>query len=302
MLSSCNQPVAVAAPPPPLKKADTMSARGNVAGAVAAYDEFIAQHQSDPDRTVQDTVAGARIKKGFELAREKDFVHARLSMLEAAQKYQGTGKMTPLDGGAKDQATYQAAVCLLAMDKKDEGKRELIQFIHDYPDSPQVGAAHKRLLKLCTASELAAIEAQIDRTNETRTKKLLIEEAKCGPRAITYLAHIVGKPTPPEAELTQACETSSTGTSLDGMVKGLKRCNLEGYGYQLNRKDFARMPTPALLLAEDHFFVVLSVGTATVRLYDPVKQVETEMNLPALDDPSFTASVLTLHKFVSSAG
>ncbi len=296
---SCSKPVATSAPPPPLAKADSLASKGDVKTAVAAYDQYIEGHKSDSDRTVQDQVAGARIKKGFAQAKGKDFPAARTSMLEAAKEYKGTGKMTPLDGGAKDQATYQAAVCLLAMGKRDEAKTELIRFISDYPDSPQVNGAHKRLLKLCNKQELAQVEAQIDHTNEVRTNKLLIEQAKCGPRAITYLAHLLSKNVPAEADLIKVCGTSSTGTNMDGMVRGLKLCGLDGYGYALNRQDFGKMPTPALLLSQDHFFVVLGVGSDSARLYDPVKGLETQMPLPS-DDPSFSVNVLTLSKL--SAG
>lgn len=89
---------------------------------------------------------------------------------------------------------------------------------------------------------------------------------------------------------------------MTGLTEGLKLCGLKSHGYELNRKDFANLPTPAIWLRGDHFFVVVLVFANQANLYDPMTGKTTALKLPDLDDRSFTATVLTLKKASISEG
>ncbi len=287
---------------PPLAKADMLAATGNSEAAIASYDAYIGEHRTSSDPVTQDRVAAARIRKGYALAKQDNFPAARTALLEAEREYRGTGKMVPDEGGAKDEAAYQAAVCLLAMNKPVEGKRALIQFIDTYPDSPKTGGAYKRLMRLSQGKERDAITAKLDAITKARTDRYFLEIAKCGPRAIAYLAQLKQLKVPTEDQLVQACKTDKAGSSMAGMISGLKLCGLRGNGYELNRKDFAKIPTPAIWLQGDHYYVVLKVLGNKVEVYDPLAKDEVFLTVPAIDDTAFTASVLTLTPISISAG
>lgn len=284
----------VAATPGPLGPADAFAAGGRPKQAADAYAGYVASHANSPDPAVQDVVAAARIRRGYALAKAKDFAGARAALLEAEHAYRGTGKMSPKEGGAKDEAAYQAAVCLLALGKKDEAKRELLAFIDRYPDSPNTGGAYKRLAAMTTGKEREALDAKLDAIAAARGKREAIEMAKCGPRAVAAVAERMGLKAPDEATLVKICGTDATGTSLAGVKAGLARCGIQTRGLDVNRADFATLPMPAIWLREGHYFAVWAVSDASALCYDPLVGRDVTLSLPAVDDPQFRATVLAL--------
>lgn len=279
---------------PPLQPADKLAASGKLAAAITSYDRFIAANEASASPVVQDQVASARIRKGYALAKQKKWPEARAVLLEAEQKYKGTGKMVPEEGGAKDEAAYQAAVCLLAEGKTLEGKRALLAFIDRYPDSPNTNGAYKRLLRLTRGKERDSVTEKLDKITKARGDRYALEVAKCGPRAVAYIAGLQAAKVLSEDELVRACKTDASGTTLQGLALGLKACGLEAHGYELNRSDFAGLPTPAIWLYGDHFLVVTEVKPDGAIVYDPMNGKPTTIKLPNESDTAFTAHVLTL--------
>lgn len=276
----------------PLGEADRLAATGRPALAADAYDAYVRDHKDSESPATQDLVAKARISKGFALAKLKDFQGARRALLEAEARYRGSGKMTPQEGGAKDEAAYQAAVCLLAMGNREAGKQELLRFLDRYPDSPHTSGAAKRLAGLMTPAERDRLDAKLDKIARARGEREALEIAKCGPRAVAALATRMGRPVPDEQTLTTACGTDPSGTSLAGVKAGLARCGIEAAGREVNRQDFGALHTPAVWLREGHYLVIWGVGRADVRCFDPLAGRDVTLSLPPEDDPQFRAIVL----------
>jgi tetratricopeptide (TPR) repeat protein len=289
-------------PDSPLVTADLAASRGKLTEAIRTYDEFIVENKGSKDVLIQDRVASARIRKGYALAKQRNYSEARSVLLEAEREYKGTGKMVPNEGGAKDEAAYQAAICLLASGDQKQGKKALVAFIDRYPDSPNTGGAYKRLMRLTSGKERDLISSKLDDISQARSEKYFLEIAKCGPRAVAYVARAQRAFVPNEAQLVKACKTDKTGSSMAGLVNGLKLCGLQGYGYELNRRDFEKISTPAIWLQGDHFFVIQNIRGDRVSVYNPLIEAHEVLTIPELDDRKFKASVLTLDTLPIPAG
>ena len=105
----------------------------NKPGARKAYTEFIGKYKASPDKQVQDQVGSARMRLAYATARDKDWEGARKIFKEAAAQYKGTDVVSASFGGIKDQALYQAAVCLSAEGKKAEAAPSLFNLSRPSP-------------------------------------------------------------------------------------------------------------------------------------------------------------------------
>lgn len=78
------------------------------------------------------------------------------------------------------------------------------------------------------------------------------------------------------------------------MRSALKSFGIESYGYVLNRADFGRLSTPAILLEQNHYLVVKEIAADYMKVYDPLtlKADGLVVALPAPNDPDFRATVL----------
>ena len=258
------------------------------------YASFVKKHKGSADKSVQDEVAAARLRLGYLTAKAEGYDQARDVFLEAEREYKGEGKMGSDFGGLKDQAAYQAAVCLMAEKKDKEAVAALVAFLKEYQLSPLVHAAHRRLEMLAPESQSAHDEL-LQKAITAQEKHIRFETSVCGPKVISYLLEKLGKPRKNYKELAKLCGTTDTGTTLDGMRRGLKACGLDSFGYELNRSDFLRLPRHSILLVEDHFVALIDFVDGAAFVYDPVKGGETKMPLPKSDDTSFTITVLTLN-------
>lgn len=276
-----------------LDNADALYARHDYGGAEKGYSALVDKWKLSTDKRVQDEVGIARIRLGYLHAKNKDFAKARQAFHTAAKLYRGTGRFNPDFGGIPDAADYQAAVCLSAEGNRQGAEQAFANFIRDWPLSPLVYAAHKRLAGLCGGMTNVKYDQLLQVAvlrQEARAKR---EQRICGPKALARLLELEDKAGHSLDDLIKLCGTDDKGTSLAGMQKALSSCGLGAFGYRLRGKDFRTMPLPALWLKENHYLVIESIKAGTVYAYDSRLGDTTPTQVP-ISEPSFEAVVLTL--------
>ncbi len=92
--------------------------------------------------------------------------------------------------------------------------------------------------------------------------------------------------------LAKLCNTDDKGTSIEGMRAALKTLGIESYGLELNRQDFNHLTLPAILLEGDHYFALLERHGTKLIVYDTLLKGKRQIELPALDDAEFRATVI----------
>ncbi|MBX7134863.1 MAG: hypothetical protein K1X67_19520 [Fimbriimonadaceae bacterium] len=285
-------PAAVAAAKD-LQQAETHYAKKDFAKAEQALAEVVARHAASTDPVVQDQVGVTRLRQGYAAARQGAWSRARAHFQTAEASYKGTDFKTPDFGGIEDQAAYQAAVCLAADGKQAEALKEFEAFLTKHKDTPLVKAAHRRLVMLDEKNR-GRYDGLLQRVLDEQAAKARFERATCGPKALAYLLQKLGKETIAYEALAKDCGTTDDGTSLAGMQAGLKKYGVAAFGYEVNRKDFANLPLPALWLQGEHYLVVERIDDSAATVYDPLTAKTRTEPLPKLDDTRFLATVLSL--------
>ena len=263
------------------------------------YKAFVASHDADSDKKVQEQVASARYNLGFLAGKRRDFEAAKTVFKEASLRYRGTGAMDPNFGGMKDGSEYQAAVCLVAEGKKEKAKQAFKAFMNQEPLSPLAKAAYRRLVALNDGHSIPEYEKLLQHDLSQQQKKGAIDLASCGARCLDFILPLLGKQSPGFDALLKLTGTTDKGASLESMRKALKTLGLESYGVAYNRKDFANAPTPAIILRYEHFMVLKEIHPDYAVLYDPSQgptSAPYNQRLPALNDPSFQAEMLVFKK------
>lgn len=255
--------------------------------------KFVQENVTAKDPKVQERVGQARLHLAYDAAKQGDFKAARAVFKETVNQYKGTGAMRADFGGVPDQAAYQAAVCLVADGKPKEAEGEFVRFIKERPLSPLVHAAHRRLTRLNEGESRREWDELLQHAVSAQEKHIRFETSVCGPKAIAHWLPLLGKPTRDYKELAKLCGTTDAGTTLEGMRKGLRACGVETFGLEVNRADFNVLPTPFLLLEGDHYVLVTKVEPFRATVYDPRYNAEGRRDLPKLDSPEFSATVLT---------
>ncbi|MBX7131505.1 MAG: tetratricopeptide repeat protein [Fimbriimonadaceae bacterium] len=275
------------------QSAETHYAKQDFAQAEKALSEVVARHAASTDPLVQDQVGVTRLRLGYAAARQGAWDRAREHFQTAEASYKGTDFKTPDFGGVEDQAAYQAAVCLAADGKKEEALKEFEAFLTKHRDSPLVKAAHRRLVMLDEKNR-ARYDTLLQKVLDEQAAKARFERATCGPKALAYLLQNLGKGTITYEVLAKDCGTTDDGTSLAGMQAGLKRHGIAAFGYEVNRKDFANLPLPALWLQGEHYLVVERIDESAATVYDPLTAKTRSEPLPKSGDTRFLATVLSL--------
>ncbi len=257
------------------------------------YEAFIDRYEKTTDKKVQDQVAAARLRVGYLAVKTDGYAVARTAFKEAEEKYKGEGSMGSDFGGLKDQAAYQAAVCLMGEKKDKEAIAAFQGFIKDYQLSPLVHAAHRRL-EMLEPDKQAEHDALLQSAVAAQEKHIRFETSVCGPKVISYLLDKLGKPKRDYKELAKICGTTNDGTTIEGMRKGLKEAGLQGFGYQLNREDYLKLKSPTILLRGEHYVALVEMTDSYALVYDPIKGGEDKIPHPKSDQTDFAIAVLTL--------
>lgn len=256
------------------------------------YRQFIDKWEQSSDKKVQDEVGAARIRLAYLTAKEKDYPAARKIFVEAATKYKGTGEMGADFGGIKDQALYQAAVCLSAEGKITEARLALVKFIKEHPMSPLVHAAFKRIVKI-DGKTTPETERLIQSALDAQQKKIRFELSVCGPKALAYILKANGQGDIPYEEIAKDCGTTDAGTTMDGLKNGLQKRNVNYYGFQLNRDDLRKLPALSILLVRDHYYVLDRIEGELIYAFDPLRDKIQTIALPKDTDVNNQLPVLS---------
>jgi tetratricopeptide (TPR) repeat protein len=274
--------------------ADDLYAKRDLKAARKAYEAIIAKNAGSKDPKVQDEVASSRMRLGYVVAKTDGYAKAREVFLQAAKSYKGSGAMDPEFGRPDDQAAYQAAVCLAAEGKKAEARRELRQIVRERTKSPVIYLAFRRMQRLGDPNK--AEEAEMQASIYKQEAWMKFETSVCGPKAIAYLLDLLGMPAKDYHEIAKMCGTNEHGTSLLAMRDTLRKLGLESEGLLLNRRDFAKVATPAIWLQQDHYVVLLRIDGDEALVYDSRLSDRRTVKLPPEDDATFTATVLTVRR------
>ena len=196
--------------------------------------------------------------------------------------------------------------CLAGEGKKDEARRGFEAYLRDRPLSPLAKAAYRRLLRLNGGESTPAWDRLLQADLAAQEKRVRFETSVCGPKC---LARILGNPSPggpPVAgnggkahdyrELARLCGTTDSGTTLEGMRKGLRALGHESWAARLDREDLASAKLPAVLLQGDHYVVLERIAGDDATVWDPRFASATRWKLPPADDPDFSVTALLLAK------
>jgi hypothetical protein len=249
---------------------------------------LIETNKTSPDKLVQDRVGAARIRLGYLAANKQDWQSARATFQLAEREYKGTGAMSADFGGVSDQAAYQAAVCLVPEGKKAEAEAEFIKFMKERPLSPLAKAAFRRLERLNGGTPKPEWEALLQSDVSQEEAHVRFETSVCGPKTIAYLLPQLGKPTRDYKEIAKLCKTGDSGTSVEGMRKGLLALGITSFAYKLNRQDLGKAQLPIILLEQDHYVALTKIEGDKATVFDTRFGSEHSMKLPAEDDPDYS--------------
>jgi hypothetical protein len=260
--------------------------------AASIYKDFIHTHADQPVKEVQDQVGSARMHLAYLQAQRGDFNSARSTFLDAQREYRGTGAKDPAYGSIPDQAAYQAAVCLQGEGKREQARRAYIAFLREHPLSPLVMAAKNRCDRLNGGVPDPAVDELLQEAITKQEQSARFEMATCGPKTMAYLLPLLGKPPKDYHELAKLCNTDASGTTLENMRQGFHNLGVASYGLKVNRRDFASLPLPAVLVSQGHFVALTKVEKNSATVYDTLYSSTRKISLPPFEDASFLAVVL----------
>lgn len=274
--------------------ADKLFASADYERAKVALISFIEANEADPDKDVQDVVGHARIKLGYVVAKTDGPAAARDEFVKAAEKYQGTGKMGADFGGIPDQGAYQAAATFMVEDNEEAARQAFKEFIKDYPLSPLVHGAWKRLGQMRGGQTTPEEDALLHQAVSKREAHIKFEMSVCGPKCIEFLLPRLGLRPLTYKEIASDAGTNETGTTLAGMQRALDQYGVKASGYQLNRADLGKLKCPAIVLKQNHFLVALEALGDAITIYDTTTKETSSMKLPPLTDTQFSLPVLVI--------
>ncbi|MBV6457232.1 MAG: hypothetical protein HONBIEJF_00339 [Fimbriimonadaceae bacterium] len=238
----------------------------------------------------------AQMIMGYAAGRQKDFSTARTEFLRAAELAPDDKASTNVSQQLEDQARYQAAVCLLADGRTEQGRSELRELLNDNPTSKLARPIRGRLGE--ATDSLANKPEWEPPANQNRMGKASATD--CGPQSINRLLSVLGRDSLDEAVLRTACGTDASGTSVKGMQAGLKLAGLQSYAYRVNRDDFAALPLPAIWLSGEHFRVLESRNGRVLWAYDPATKETFSVDPAKLSRIAFSTVVVTTHPITHS--
>jgi len=265
------------------------------------YQAFVKKYTASHDPKVQDQVGTARLKVGFLAAHQRNWTEARTAFLAADKQTKGTDQTGDF-GTVNEQGAYEAIVCLDAAGKKEEAKKQYIDFIKNRPLSALCMACYRRLKRLNGGKTTEELDALIQSATTKQDANAKFESSVCGPRTLAHLCDLgVIKPgnQPHDYKaIAKLCHTKDTGTSIAGMLDGLKALGVQATAYKVNRQDLAKLKTPAILLWGDHYLTLVAVKDRAVRVFDTLTHTEHDLTIPNVDDPDFFVNAILLNNSI----
>lgn len=273
----------------------------NPKAAANKYQQFVEKYKASPEPVVQDQVGTARLKLGFLAAHQKDWKLARTEFLLTSKETKGTDRTGDF-GTVNEQGCYEAIVCLEASGHKDEARLQYLEFLKTKPLSSLCMACYRRLKRLNGGNSTKEYDALIQSATEKQGKNAKFEASVCGPRTIEYMLNS-GLIQPADKDraaradyrsIAKLCRTTDSGTTIAGMIDGLRAFGISASAYRVNRQDLATLARPAILLWGPHYVVLKSVNKRSVDVYDTLTRSNRSIDIPAIDDPDFFINAIVL--------
>jgi Peptidase C39 family len=216
----------------------------------------------------------------FATARTRDLKKAREAFAKAHEsakllkEKRATPKLGELPSPTlEEDAAYQQAVCTMGLGQSQQAQAELIQFMRDYPTSPLVHAAMRRIARLNGGDIPAEAEAVWKQAKATQRTARQAEErlaSLCGPECLVELLKRRGERTDIEA-LARELGTTHEGTSLAALEKAARKHGFpEAEGVQVTMTGLKSQKLPLIaVLMPGHFVLVEKLeGDGSVTFWD----------------------------------
>ncbi|MBC7808954.1 MAG: hypothetical protein H7145_22705, partial [Akkermansiaceae bacterium] len=215
------------------------------------------------------SVASARHIMAFAAARQGDLKTARIRFAEAREEAEALppqASPSPVAPGESPQPTlaedsaYQHAACTMGLGDKAGAERELVQFVRDFPESPLVHGAMRRIARLHGGdipkdAEAVWKEAQaVQRKSQEERDR---QAAMCGPEAVAELLRRRGEVIPLET-LAGEIGTAGNGSSFAAMQRVMRGHGFpEARGVRLTAEGLRRQVLPVVALVQPGHFVLV---------------------------------------------
>lgn len=234
------------------------------------------------DEVKRKQALSARYLYAFSAARRKDLKTARerfAELKEAAKlqdKHPDELQPSTNDPTFEEQAAFQHAVCTAALGDKKAAEAEYIKVMQDYPESPLIHTAVKRIEVLHDGhlpSYAEAVWTQAskiaDARQQAKNKQYEMKQSMCGPECLSKLLKHWNVSVDPKV-LAKEMKTSQMGTTLFALADAAKRRGLNAKGYSLTQKGLQKQPLPLIALIQPgHYVVVNSIELNQITYWDP---------------------------------
>ncbi len=299
-----NQPAAVppttgSAKPPADPVAPALSAyvAGNYRSAESTAAELV-RRSPGPSPEARRERSRARWVQAFTSARRGRFQEARerfallrqeseglrlpIPGTEGTEKDKVEAKVAePGDATLEEEAAYQHAVLTAHLGEKSAAEAEFVRFMRQYPESPLVHAAIRRVARLHGGDippEVEEVWKEAKAISQERERTRQRERATCGPAVLAeLLRRREGRTTPvtPDEvkELAKELGTGEQGTTLAALAKGAERRGWSARGLSLTwtglHGERKKGGTLVALVQPGHYVIIEEVTLNSVRVWDP---------------------------------
>jgi len=253
--------------------------RGHYQEAASEAKLVIARAAGSKSVTAHENAAFARQLLAYSAARQHDLKSAREQFAvlrnEAAKlpdKGKQKGEVGESEPTLEAEGAFQHAVCTSALGDTRAAETEYVNFMKQYPDSPLIYAALKRLQKMhggdATSAEVAVWNnaKQVAREHEKAAQR---EASLCGPECLVELLRRQGRAADAH-KLADEMGTSDQGTSMAAMARAANSHGLSFRGVGLTQKGLTEQTLPVVaLLSAGHYVLVDAVTPQKVTIWDP---------------------------------
>lgn len=264
-------PVASATPVSDLLLARSAYASGDFKAAEVAAKKVIADARASNRKSAikrSVSVASAQHIMAFSAARQGDLNTARERFAEAREEAEALPKASPsppTPGEAPqptlaEDSAYQHAACTMGLGDNAGAERELVQFMRDFPESPLVHGAMRRIAKMHGGDIPKDVEAVwksarvIQRKTQEKRERLA---AMCGPEVVEELLRQNGKTVSVES-LAKEMNTDGTGSTFAAMQKAMRNHGFDNaQGVRLTPKGLKQQELPVIALIQPGHFVLV---------------------------------------------
>lgn len=224
-----------------------------------------------PARTSEEkyVVGYAHYQIGKFHAEQKQFHRAQQVFQKLAEQRISVPAL-PLDpsfGTWSEQGAYQAAICAYQLDPQ-QGLQQMIRFIEEYPASPLVVGAYKRILRWTNAKPPAAAEKAWHKAQAAQRERMKMNAA-CGPKALAYILKEEFGIDIDWKVLMQECGTELEGTSLWALAEAARKRGISAIGLEVSRAGLMQQGPPFLVWNPVGHYVAILKRDDKWQIYDP---------------------------------